>query len=31
MEEEENVVAYILCVDEIASTIKGLGEKVEKL
>ena len=26
MKDEENVAAYIICVDEIVNTIKGLGE-----
>jgi hypothetical protein len=28
MKEEENVAAYLLCVDEIVNTIRGLGETV---
>ena len=31
MKDEENVASYILYVDEIVNTIKGLGEKVEEL
>jgi hypothetical protein len=31
MKDEDNVPAYLLCIDEIANTIKGLGEKVEEL
>jgi hypothetical protein len=31
MKDKETIVAYILCVDEIVNTIKGLGEKVEEL
>jgi hypothetical protein len=30
MKDEENVAAYLLCVDEIVNTIRGLGEKVEE-
>jgi hypothetical protein len=30
MKDEENVAAYLLRVDEIVNTIKGLGEKVEE-
>ena len=30
MKGEENVVAYLLEVDEIINTIRGLGEKVEE-
>ena len=30
MKNEENVVAYILHIDEIVNTIRGLGEKVEE-
>jgi hypothetical protein len=28
MKDEENVAAYLLCVDEIVNTIRGLGETV---
>jgi hypothetical protein len=31
MKDEENVVSYLLRVDEIVNTIRGLGEKVEEL
>jgi hypothetical protein len=31
MKDEENVAAYLLLVDEIVNTIRGLGEKVEEL
>jgi hypothetical protein len=31
MKYEENVASYILCVDEIVNTIRGLSEKVEEL
>ena len=30
MKDKENVVAYILRVDGIVNTIKGLGEKIEE-
>ncbi|KAH9296039.1 hypothetical protein KI387_039627, partial [Taxus chinensis] len=30
MKDEENVAAYLLRVDEIVNTIRGLGEKVEE-
>lgn len=30
MEEEENIVAYLLWVDEFVNTIIGLGEKFEE-
>ena len=30
MKDEENVTAYLLCVDEIFNTIRGIGEKVEE-
>jgi hypothetical protein len=30
MKEEENVVSYLLHVDEIVNTTRGLGEKVEE-
>lgn len=30
MQEEENVAAYFLQVDEVVNSIKGLGEKVEE-
>jgi hypothetical protein len=30
MKDEENVAIYLLCIDEIFNTIKGLGEKVEE-
>lgn len=29
MKDEENITAYLLHVDEIVNTIRGLGEKVE--
>jgi hypothetical protein len=28
MKDEENVASYLLCVDEIVNTIRGLGEIV---
>jgi hypothetical protein len=30
MKYEENVASYLLCVDEIVNTIRGLDEKVEE-
>jgi hypothetical protein len=30
MKDEENVASYLLCVDEIVNTIRGLGEMVEE-
>jgi uncharacterized lipoprotein YehR (DUF1307 family) len=30
MKDKENVAAYLLHVDEIVNTIRGLGEKVEE-
>lgn len=27
--DDENIAVYLLCVDEIVNTIRGLGEKVE--
>jgi hypothetical protein len=30
MKDEENVAVYLLCVDEIVNTIRGLGENVEE-
>jgi hypothetical protein len=30
MKDEENVSAYLLCVDEIVNTIRGISEKVEE-
>lgn len=30
MEEEENIAAYLLQVDEVVNTIRGLGEKIEE-
>ena len=29
MKDEENVTAYLLCVDEIADIIGGLGERLK--
>ncbi|KAH9328904.1 hypothetical protein KI387_001012, partial [Taxus chinensis] len=29
MKDEEKIAAYLLCVDEIVNTVRGLGEKVE--
>ena len=31
MKDEENVVAYLLRVEEIVNTIRGIGEKVEEM
>lgn len=31
MKEQENVVAYLLQVDEVVNTIRGLGEEVDDL
>jgi hypothetical protein len=30
MKDEKNVTTYLLCVDEIVNTIRGIGEKVEE-
>jgi hypothetical protein len=30
MNEEESIATYFICVDEIAKTIKGLGEDIEE-
>lgn len=30
MKEEENIASYLLCVDEIVNTIRGLREEVEE-
>jgi hypothetical protein len=30
MNEEDNIAAYFLCVDEIVNTIKGLGEEIDE-
>ena len=31
MKDEEDIATYILCVDELVNTIRGLGEEVDEL
>ena len=31
MKEEENVVVYLLTIDEVVNTIKRLGEKIDDI
>lgn len=30
MKEEEDTIAYLLCLDGVFNTIRGLGEKIEE-